>query len=140
MQVVTYDPARDIRQLEQDVRQFWGGNLGLLPAIAGSPAMDMYEENGSLIAEVTMPNFTKDEITVDTDHGVLEIAAEHHERKEDKKQRHYFVRESSNQYMRRVSLPEEASADQAEASFENGKLKVIIPLATRKPNKPIPVK
>lgn len=139
MQVVKYDPFRDMRKIERDIDKLWGLGLGL-PAIADTSAMDMYEEAGNLIAEVNLPNFKKDEVKVTADQGVLEVSAQHKEKEENKGKRRYYFRESSNQYFRRAALPEGARADKAGASFKDGVLKVTIPMTTQKKAKAIAVK
>lgn len=140
MQLIRYNPTRDLQRIERDLEKFWGADWNVWPTVAESPLMDMYEENGKLVAEVTMPNFTKNEIKVNAEEGILEISAEHHEKEEDKTKRRYYFRESSNQYLRRVMLPEAAVGKKAEASFKDGTLRVTIPMAAHKPVKTIAVK
>lgn len=139
MQVVKYDPFRDMRKMERDMDKLWGNGWGM-SAIADTSAMDMYEEAGKLVAEVSLPNFKKDDVKVTADKGVLEVSAEHKEKEENKGKRRYFFRESSNQYFRRAALPEGAKDDKADASFKDGVLKVTIPMTTQKKVKTIAVK
>ncbi|HSE29554.1 MAG TPA: Hsp20/alpha crystallin family protein [Candidatus Saccharimonadales bacterium] len=110
----------------RDLDKTWANDWGF--QISESNAMDVYEENGNLIAEVSLPNFSKNEINVTTDEGVLEVSAEHKEHEEQKDKRRYYLRESSNQYFRRVALPGGAKVEKAEAEFKNGTLKVIVPM------------
>ena len=137
MQLVRYNPLRDLQKLESDLDKFWGGGWGSLPTITEAAPMDMYEEDGNLVSEVTLPGFTKDEIKVTTDEGVLEVSAEHKEKEEEKGKRRYYFRESSNQYLRRVSLPKGVKADKTEATFKDGVLKITMPAtpATKEVNK-----
>ncbi len=90
--------------------------------------MDMYEENGNVVAEFTMPNFTKKEISVTTENDMLEITAEHEEKDEEKKNRRYYRRESSNRFWRRVALPEGVKNDKIEANYSDGVLTVKMPI------------
>jgi HSP20 family protein len=140
MQLVRYSPLREMQKMEQDLDKFWQNGWGSLPAFTETSTMDMYEENGNLVAEVSLPNFKKDEVKVTTDEGMLEVSAEHKEEEEKKGKRRYFFRESSNQYLRRVALPEGVKADKADASFKDGVLKVAMPMATQKTAKAIAVK
>ncbi len=129
MQLVRYNPLRDLQKMERDLDKFWDSGWGLVPSIADSTTMDLYEEDGKLVAEVSLPNFKKEEVKVTADEGVLEISAEHQEKAEDKDKRRYYFRESSNRYLRRVSLPEGAKTDKIEAEFKDGVLKVSMPAA-----------
>lgn len=111
-----------------------------MPTFAEATAIDLYEEDGNLVAEVSLPNFKKDEVKITTDEGVLEVSAEHKEKEKEKAKRHYFFRESSNQYFRRMALPEGVKADKAQANFKDGILKIIMPYAVQKNVKEIAVK
>jgi HSP20 family protein len=95
----------------------------------GSPALDVYtEDDKQLVAEVQVPGFDKDNVEVNVHNGVLEIKGEKHEKDEDKKgKRNYMVRESHASFYRRLALPEHADADNVEAHFDNGMLKVTVP-------------
>lgn len=95
------------------------------------PAMDVYsEDDKSLIAEVHVPGFKKDEINVQVHNGLLEIKGEHATKDEEKskdKKRSYMVRESHESFYRRLALPKYADGDNVKAGFDNGVLKVEIP-------------
>lgn len=129
-----------MQRLERDLDKLWENSWNPLPKFSEVSAMDMYEENGHLVAEVNLPNFKKNEVQVTTEEGVLEISAEHKEKEEDKGRRHYLFRESSNQYLRRVTLPEGVKTEKTNATFKNGLLKVTMPIAATKRTKAIAVK
>jgi HSP20 family protein len=129
-----------MQEMERDMDKMWQNGWGLLPALAEPSTMDMYEERGNLVAEVSLPNFKKDEVKVTTDNGVLEVTAEHKEEEEKKSKRRYYFHESSNQYFRRVTLPDGVKADKADANFKDGILKVILPMTTAKAPTAIAVK
>ena len=130
MQLVNYNPTTDFKKMEKELDRFWENGWGILPAFTDMSTMDMYEEDGKLIAEVSLPNFKKDEIKVTKQQGVLEISAEHTEKKEDKSKRRYYFRESNDKYLRRVALPEGVKDDKPEAEFKNGILKITMPAVT----------
>lgn len=140
MQIVRYNPFRELQKMEQDLDKLWDNGWGTFPTFAESSALDLYEEKGNLVAEVTLPNFKKEEVQVTTDNGVLEVSAEHKEEQEKKGTRHYYFRESSNRYFRRVTLPEGANADKTNASFKDGVLRVTMPMKTPKKAKAVTVK
>lgn len=140
MQIVRYNPFRELQSAERDLDKLWQNGWGLLPSFSETSVMDMYEENGNLVAEVNLPNFKKDEVTVTTDAGILEVSAEHQEKEENKSRRRYLLRESSNRYLRRVTLPEGVKTDTVEASFKDGVLKVTMPMAAPKQAKKVAIK
>jgi HSP20 family protein len=130
MQLVKYSPFRDFQKIERDMDKLWDNGWGVFPTFADTSTMDVYEENGNLVAEVSLPNFKKGEIELTTDGGVLEVTAEHKEEEEKKGKRQYYLRESSKSYFRRLPLPEGAKVDKTSAEFKNGLLKVVVPLST----------
>lgn len=140
MQIVRYDPFSALKEMEKDLGKIWSDDWGLLPAFNGTSAMDLYEEDGNLVAEVSLPNYKKEEIKINVSGGVLEVSAEHKEEEEKKGKRRYFFRESSSQYLRRVPLPEGVEGDKADASFKDGVLKVVMPIKERPESKHIAIK
>lgn len=138
MQLAKYNPFRELQRMQRDMDKFWDGGWDL-PAIADTSTLDMYEEDGKLVAEVCLPNFKKEEVSVKTEEGLLEVVAEHKEEEEKESKRRYYFRESNNRYFRRVNLPENAVVDGAEASFDNGVLKVTMPVTEPKKSKEIEV-
>lgn len=130
MQLVTYSPGRDLQKIERDLDKFWKNGWGILPSLSDTTSMDLYEEDGKLVAEVSLPTFKKNEIKVSANEGVLEISAEHQEKKEDSAKRHYYFRESSNRYLRRVTLPEGTKTNKIDAEFKDGVLKISMPATT----------
>jgi HSP20 family protein len=126
--------------MEQDLDKLWENGWGMVPTVSEASAMDLYEEDGNLVAEVSLPNFKKDEVKVTTDEGVLEVTAEHKEEQEKTTKRRYYFHESSNHYFRRVTLPEGVKTDKTDASFKDGVLKVTMPMQAAKKAKEITVK
>lgn len=103
---------------------------GLLDTLRGKvPATDVYTEGDTgLVVEVHLPNFAEEDISVTVDKGALAIQAERHEREEDKS-RKYVVRESSSSFYRSIALPDHADVQKIAANYEDGVLKVTVPLA-----------
>lgn len=135
MQLVKYDPFKDLDKL-------WNDDWGVfqsLPSLTKMSSLDMYEESGNLIAEISLPNFSKKEIDIKTDNGVLQISAEHKEKQEQKDKRHYYVRESSDHFFRRVALPTEVEADKAQATLKEGTLRITMPMPPKKNVKTVEV-
>jgi HSP20 family protein len=94
------------------------------------PNMDIYtEDDKNLVAEVYAPGFGKNDIEINVHNDVLEIKGEKHEKDEKKdKKRSYMMRESHASFYRSVALPKSADTGKVEARFDNGVLKVIVPL------------
>lgn len=127
MQLVRFSPFREVQNMNRDLDRYWEG--GWHPAsIAEVSTMDMYEEDGTIVAKVNLPNFKKDEVKVRASEHILEISALHREETKEGAKRRYYLRESSKQYYRRVPLPQAIKANQASARFQDGVLSVIMPM------------
>ena len=106
--------------------------LSAIPAIK-TPRMDIYEDNENVIAKAELPGVDPKNIEIEIKDNILKIEAKTEEKKEER-EKGYYKKEMSNGYYKRiVSLPTEVKGEKAEASYEKGILKIVIPEA--KPNK-----
>jgi HSP20 family protein len=122
--IINWDPFRELDDMQERMSRLLGSTLGS-GVMTASPATDIYEEDGKLVVEASLPNFKDEEVEVNVDRNRLEIKAEHSEEKEDKN-RNYLRRESrATSYYRQFALPEDVDADSANARFENGQLRVV---------------
>lgn len=116
-------------QIDDMFNNFFGSNWAL-PS-QNIAAMDVYTEddNGQLVAEIQAPGFGKDDIEVTVHNGTLEIRGEKHQKDEDSKgKRNYMMRESHASFYRSIALPKAADGDKVKANFEDGVLKVTVPM------------
>jgi HSP20 family protein len=117
------DPLRGINNLQRQMDDMFDNLMS-----RNMPTMDVYtEEDKQMVAEVHAPGYSKDDIDISVNEGVLEIRGERQEKEEDKAKKSYMVQESSSSFYRRMILPRQADADKVDAQFDNGVLKVIVP-------------
>jgi len=112
-------------------RPRWGR---MLPAIR-SPRMDVYEDNGNIVAEAELPGIDPKNIEVEVKDNVLRVEAKTEEKKEEKKKDYYRQEMSRGLFKRVTSLPAEVIAEKAKAEFKEGVLKVVIPKAKARKEK-----
>lgn len=129
-----WDPFSDLTSMHSQLDDLFDNffHTSRLPANAiAAPAMDVYtdDDGKQLIAEVQAPGFGKDDVSVSVHDGVLEIKGEKHDKEEEgkKNKRNYVLRESHASFYRRIALPRHADADNIQAHFEDGVLKVAVP-------------
>jgi len=108
-----------------------------------TPRMDIYETDGEVVAEVELPGVDPKNIEVEVKDNYLRVEAKAEEKKEEKKKGYYRKEISAGYYKRVVPLPVEVIGEKAEASFEGGLLKVVIPKkkpVKKEEKKPIKIK
>lgn len=128
MQLVRYNPFRELLGAEKEINKLLSRGWGWTPFFADVSAIDIYTEKDKLFIEVSLPQFKKEEIKVTVTDDGLEISAEHEEEERGKEDRQYILKESSQSYVRRLSLPEGANKDEVKCTFKDGKLTITAPV------------
>jgi HSP20 family protein len=103
-------------------------------------AVDVYEEGGSVVAEMNLPGIDPDNIEVTVEDDFLKISGSREEKKEEKN-KEYFSREiKRGSFERVVRLPATVKGDVAEAEYCDGVLRVVVPKKEEAKPKKISVK
>lgn len=125
------DPFSGLLGLHSQIDDMFNSFFSAPTTGTQTPTMDIYtEDDKNLVAEVHAPGFTKDDIEIHVNNGVLELKGEKHEKEEDQgkdKKRNYMVRESHASFYRSIALPKHADAENIAASFDDGVLRVTVP-------------
>lgn len=123
--MLRFDPFTDVDSLTQS----------LLGVDSGSPRrprfmpMDLYKVDDHYVLHADLPGIDPGSIDIDVDAGVLTLAA-HRSQAEDGVQ--WLTSERfSGRYRRQVSLGEDIDIDRISASYDNGVLSVVLPVAER---------
>lgn len=102
------------------------GNL--VPRSGVAPINLRKNENGSITIDFDLPGFTKEEIDVSFDAGVLTVTG-HKDVDEESSKNGWIVKErKNNRVSRSVSLPETADVDNISADLSNGVLTITVPV------------
>ena len=126
------------RQPFSDMERFFEDNEWLLPVLphlgAMKPAMDVYETEKDVIAEVNIPDFDPEKVDVAVKDGVLKISGKMDEKKEEKDDKGYWRKEiRKGSFERLMRLPVAVKEDAIDATYEKGVLKIVMPKAEIKP-------
>lgn len=110
----------------RSIGDFFGSDFTI-----SSPSVNVIEEEGVYRIEVAAPGLEKGDFEVNVDNGFLHISGEH-KRKEEVKEEKYMRREFNyTSFKRSFELPETVKAEEIEAAYENGVLKIKLPKETK---------
>ena len=113
-----------------DLDKFFGDEDWLLPVVSnlgGTPAMDIYETDSDVVAEMDAPGVDPEKVRISVQDGILRVSGSSEEQKEDK-QKGYMRREiRRGSFERAIRLPASVKEDAVEATYEKGILKIIMP-------------
>ncbi len=127
-----YDPFREIEEMQSRLNNIFEESIGQSnqPGLQ-TPVSDVYldEKEENIVVEAHLAGYEEDDIDIDIENGALNIRAEHSEKESDKKKgRKYIVRESSSGFYRRIGLPKNVETENIKAHFEDGVLRVEVPM------------
>ncbi len=115
------DPFGDFDKLFDETRMTPASSQALVPPV------DMYETKDAVVVETPMPGADAGKIEVSIEDGILSIKGSS-ERKTEVDDKNYYRKEvRQGTIFRRVALPTRVDGTSAQASFDNGILKVTVP-------------
>ena len=132
MKLQPWRPFRDIERFFED--EDWGV---MVPSrFFASTAVDIYEKDGSLVAEADVVGVKPEDVEVTVENGVLTIQGESKEEEEEKTKKYYKKERRYGKIYRSVHLPKPVKSEEIKAEFKDGRLTVIMPLSEEaKPKK-----
>lgn len=88
----------------------------------GALALDISEDENSLIVRASLPGFTKENVDVEVHEGVLSIKATHADQAEEKGETFLRRERRTRSLERRISLPPNVEGNEGEAELKDGVL------------------
>ncbi len=121
MQIIKWEPLSGLG----------GFNDGLfpqMPKLGWDLAVDLYEEKGSVIAKMSLPGITADDLDIELDGDVLTISGRREEERETDEKDYYSKEIRRGSFSRSVRLPKTVDAKKAVAAYADGVLKIEMPV------------
>lgn len=141
MNLVNYDPFRDLRSLQDEVNRLFstsyprgGGDDNQMMRGAWNPSVDIYENNDHIVLEAELPGMSPDDVNISIENNVLTLHGERRFEKKDERDNFHRVERSYGSFTRSFTLPPTVSSENVEANFDNGVLRLT--LAKREEAKP----
>ena len=88
---------------------------------------DLSETDEAWELQVDLPGMRKDDVTVDYANGVITIAGERTDEREDSRKGYYLSERSHGAFQRAFRVPEGVEPDAIRARFDDGVLTVTLP-------------
>ena len=109
-------------------------------AFAAAPALDMTETDQAYKVKAELPGMDPDDVEVTFENGVLRIAGEKKEEREESERGYRLSERSYGSFERLIELPSAAEGDKIDARFRNGLLTITVPKnETKAQSKRIPI-
>jgi len=140
MTIVRWRPTgflSEMGRLDDTFDKLFGNNLlgdtdSGAAARGWAPALDVYEEEGSVVVKAEVPGMAKDDIAIEVKNDILTIRGEKKVETEEKNRRYYRSERRYGSFTRSFYLPEDADTDNIKASYKEGLLELRIPKIEKK--------
>ena len=134
-ELMRVEPRAFVRRMLRDFDRFFEEGWAPFAAPANvfgefewTPALEVVEKEGRLIARFELPGLKKEEITVTVNEDGLTVTGER-KREEEKKNHNWYRTEwTYGRFVRTVPLPVGVNTTEIKAYFQNGVLELVVPL------------
>jgi HSP20 family protein len=145
-------PFTMMRRLAEDMDRMFGdfglGGLGLFPTFSSTgrqtgrratrtsadldrmlwtPTIDVLQRGDNLVIRADLPGVSKENVSVELDNGVLIISGETEQDREEDRSGYFRSERVYGSFYRAIPLPDDIDVSQAEATFHDGVLEIVIP-------------
>ena len=133
MNIVKYDPFRELRSLQDEMTRLFSGvapsGYGRDEMMHGawSPSVDIFEDKDKLILEAELPGMKQEDFDLSIENNVITLRGERKFEKTDETDNYHRVERSYGAFTRSFTLPQTVSAEGASAEYNNGVLRVTLP-------------
>ncbi len=131
MNIVRYDPFRDLRSLQNEMNRLFsstfsdGGDNELMRG-AWNPSVDIFENKDHIVLEAELPGLKPENVEISIENNVLTLHGERRFEKKDEGDNFHRVERSYGSFTRSFTLPPTVSSENATAEFENGILRLTL--------------
>lgn len=94
-----------------------------------APALDVYEDKESLIVKLEVPGMKKEDFVIALNDGVLSVSGERRFEERRRTSSGYRAERAEGRFQRSVVLPKTVQSDQVKATYKEGILTIVLPVA-----------
>lgn len=134
MELIKWEPFSEID------RFFDNQVFSTLGKFNGDFAVDVYEEDGQVIAKMNLPGMKSEDIELAVEDEYLTISGRREEEKETKNKDYYSKEIRRGSFSRTVALPKKVDAEKAGAKYDKGVLTITLPVVEGAKEKGVKIK
>ena len=123
MPIIKWEPFNELERFLEE-RPY----ISLFPKLGWDLAVDLFEEEGSVVAKMSLPGVKTEELDITIDEDMLTVTGTREEEKETDKKDYYSKEIRRGAFTRSVSLPKAVDGSKAEAAYADGVLKITMPV------------
>jgi HSP20 family protein len=132
MSLQRWDPYREMRTMRNLMDRFFEEPMRLMGMQEGeesrSMRIDMHETENEIVLEAALPGVKPEDCDISLRDDTITISGEiKSERKEEEQGQVYLQERYYGRFQRTIPLPTHVKADEAQATFHDGILKVTLP-------------
>ena len=128
------DPFRDLSTIQERMNQIFedalsrsrGRDEGIRTGM-WTPAVDIYENNDSVVVKAELPGVERDQISVEVKDGILSLRGERKFEKEVKEESYHRIERLYGTFHRSFTLPSSVDGEKVTARMKDGVLQVDLP-------------
>jgi HSP20 family protein len=134
MAMTRFDPFRDLAVLQDRMNRLFNDTYGrnreddLMSRGSWTPAVDIYEIEGSLVLKAELPDLRREDIDVSVENSTLTIRGERKLDSEIEQQNFHRIERPYGNFLRQFSLPPTVDPSKIGAEYKNGVLRVKLPV------------
>jgi HSP20 family protein len=135
MAMTRFDPFRDLAVLQDRMNRLFNESYSgrnreddLMSRGSWTPAVDIYELEGTLVLKAELPDLRREDIDVSVENSTLTIRGERKLDNEIKQENFHRIERPYGSFLRQFSLPPAVDPSKIGADYRNGVLTVKLPV------------
>ena len=133
MSITRFDPFRDLAVLQDRMNRLFndsyrGREDDLMSRGTWTPAVDIYEVDGSLVLKAELPDMRREDIDVTVENNTLTLRGERKLDHEIKQESFHRIERAYGSFVRSFSLPNTVDTTKIGAEYKNGVLTIKLPV------------
>ena len=127
MDLVQWNPFRELDQLNHELQHSFGFSPKRVPYMTTAPRIDVYQTEKDVIVKAEIPGMSKKDLNVYVDENVIRLSGETKRNTQFKEENIYRSERYYGRFSRVVPLPVKTKSAEAQAEYTDGVLSITLP-------------